>query len=300
MQQRMSETRPIDANLLREFPLPAHDGGADKEDRGRALFIAGSRETAGAALLAGMGALRAGAGKLQIATAESIAPGIAVAMPEARVIAFAEDAVGCIDRQAIAALVRRCADIQSLTVGPGLQRGDALAGLIGAILDSGRAYPLILDAAAFKVLPGFADELRGWPGGAALLPHATEMARLLECEAEDVQADPLAAAHEAARRFGAVALVKGEWSVIAAPDGRSFRFHGYCIGLATSGSGDVLAGIVGGLAARGADPLTAILWGVFLHGEAGRALSERVGRIGFIAREIPDLVPELMERLRPS
>ena len=88
--------------------------------------------------------------------------------------------------------------------------------------------------------------------------------------------------------------MKGQYSFISAPDGRAFRFQGGGIGLATSGSGDVLAGIVGGLAARGADPLTATLRGVWLHGEAGRMLTKCVGRVGFLAREIPDEVPGLL------
>ena len=121
------------------------------------------------------------------------------------------------------------------------------------------------------------------------------MARLLECDPEKVASDPLAAAQEASRTYAAVSLSKGAWSFIAAPDGRTFRFRGGGIGMATSGSGDVLAGIVGGLTARGADPLTAALWGVYLHGEAGRVLSRRIGRIGFLARELLDLVPGQME-----
>ena len=138
--------------------------------------------------------------------------------------------------------------------------------------------------------------MRAWRGGVALLPHAREMARLLECEPEEVEIDPLDRRRAAPpSAIDAVALVKGRFSFIAAPDGRAFRFEGGGIGLATSGSGDVLAGIVGGLAARGADPLTATLWGVWLHGEAGRILTERVGRVGFLAREIADLVPGLLD-----
>jgi NAD(P)H-hydrate repair Nnr-like enzyme with NAD(P)H-hydrate dehydratase domain len=121
------------------------------------------------------------------------------------------------------------------------------------------------------------------------------MARLLRMEREEVAADPLRAARSAAETYGAVTLIKGEYSHIVAPDGRAFRFKGGGVGLATSGSGDTLAGIVGGLAARGADPLTAALWGVYLHGEAGRQLSQSVGRVGFLARELLDLVPRLME-----
>jgi NAD(P)H-hydrate repair Nnr-like enzyme with NAD(P)H-hydrate dehydratase domain len=121
------------------------------------------------------------------------------------------------------------------------------------------------------------------------------MARLLDCGVEEVEADPLAAVRRAAGHFNVAALVKGPFSFIADPDGRAFRFEGGGVGLATSGSGDVLAGIVGGLAARRADPLTALLWGVWLHGEAGRRLTKRVGRIGFLARELPDEVPGLLQ-----
>jgi ADP-dependent NAD(P)H-hydrate dehydratase len=290
----MSEPLALDAALLRDFPLPHHPDDGDKEERGRALFIAGSREVSGAAMLAGLAALRAGAGKLQIATAESVALGLGLSLYEARVIAFSEGEEGCIDPGAIEALVERCRHVQSLTIGPGMQDGDALATLIRSVLDSQADYPLILDAAALGVLPAFAAQVRAWPGGAALLPHNGEMAGLLECGADEVKADPLQAARSAAERYGAVTLIKGEWSYIVAPDGRAFRYLGGGVGLATSGSGDVLAGIVGGLAARGADPLTATLWGVYLHGEAGRILSRDVGRVGFLARELIDLVPGLM------
>jgi hydroxyethylthiazole kinase-like uncharacterized protein yjeF len=216
------------------------------------------------------------------------------------VTAFAEGEGGCIHAGEIAALVEECDGVDSLTIGPGMRHGPALASLIEAVIeaviDRGGSPRLVLDAAALGVLPPLAEKLRGSGVGAILLPHAGEMARLLECERDAVTADPLAAAREAAGRYGAVALVKGHWSFIAAPDGRSFRFRGGGVGLATSGSGDTLAGIVGGLAARGADPLTATLWGVYLHGEAGRRLTQEVGKVGFLAREILDLVPGLMER----
>jgi NAD(P)H-hydrate repair Nnr-like enzyme with NAD(P)H-hydrate dehydratase domain len=90
--------------------------------------------------------------------------------------------------------------------------------------------------------------------------------------------------------------VKGAESRIVAPDGRAWLFTGGVPGLGVSGSGDVLAGIVGGLLARGAPPLTALLWAVWLHGEAGTALSKKVGPVGFLAREIADEVPGLLRR----
>ena len=296
----MSDARPataetLDRALLGRFPLPHVPEDGDKETRGRLLVIAGSRELAGAALLAGVAGLRAGAGKLQIATAASVAVALSVAVPEARVIGCEEEEGGCLAAAAIPALLGLAEDAHAVAIGSGLEDGPPLEQLLDALLASGLERPLVLDAAVLACLAPRAAALRAWPGGAILLPHAREMASLLECEPEEVEADPAAAARRAAERYRAVALVKGEWSFIANPDGRLFRFRGGGVGLATSGSGDVLAGIVGGLCARGADPLTAVLWGVWLHGEAGRILTERVGRLGFLAREIADLVPGLMD-----
>ncbi|HEY5721296.1 MAG TPA: NAD(P)H-hydrate dehydratase [Allosphingosinicella sp.] len=285
----------LDRDLLARFPLPHVPEDSDKEDRGRLLVIAGSRELGGAALLAGIAGLRAGAGKLQIATAESIAVQLAVAVPEARVIGCRETEEGCLDPASIPSLVESAGDAQAVVIGCGLQHGPPLEELLDGLLSSGLDRPLVLDAAVLGCLAPRAEQLRAWTGGAALLPHAREMAGLLDCDAEDVTADPLCSARSAAGRYGAVALVKGPCSFIVAPDGRAFRFEGGGVGLATSGSGDVLAGVVGGLCARGADPLTATLWGVWLHGEAGRVLTDTVGRLGFLARELPDLIPRLME-----
>jgi hydroxyethylthiazole kinase-like uncharacterized protein yjeF len=277
----MSEPETLDTDLLRDFPLPHLPEDGDKEERGRALIVGGSATVPGAAILAGVAALRAGAGKLQIVTDEAVATAIGVAVPEAAVIAGSP-------------LPHVC-EAASVTLGCGMDHGPALDGMLAELLDCGAKVPLILDATVLGSLADVAGKVRGWCGGVALLPHSREMARLLECEAEEVEIDPLSAVHRAAQRYNAVALVKGRFSFIAAPDGRAFRFEGGGIGLATSGSGDVLAGIVGGLAARGADPLTATLWGVWLHGEAGRILTEKVGRVGFLAREIPDLVPGLLD-----
>jgi hydroxyethylthiazole kinase-like uncharacterized protein yjeF len=285
----------LDRDLLRRYPLPEHPEDGDKEDRGRLLVVAGSRELAGAALLAGTAGLRAGAGKLQIATGATVAAMLGVAVPEARVIGCAETEEGCIAAEAVAALLESVEGAQAAVIGCGLQHGPPLDSLLDSLLDSGLGTPLILDAAVLGSLAPRAGAVRAWKGRAILLPHAREMARLLECDPEQVEADPLAAARRAAGTFGAVSLIKGQYSYIVAPDGRAFRFTGGGVGLATSGSGDALAGIVGGLAARGADLLTAALWGVYLHGEAGRVLAKRIGRIGFLARELLDEVPGLMD-----
>ena len=286
----------LDRQLLRrDFPLPYHPDDGDKEERGQILVIAGCRELAGAALLAGVGALRAGAGKLQIATGASIAVALSVAFPEARVIGCAETDEGCRAATSIGPLIELAADAQAILLGCGMQHGPPLDAVVDALLASRLDKPLVLDAAVLGSLAPRAAILSGWKGGSALLPHAGEAARMLECAPETVKADPFTAARMAADRFKAVVLIKGQYSYIVAADGQAFRFRGGGVGLATSGSGDTLAGIVGGLCARGADPLTAVLWGVYLHGEAGRLLAEQVGRVGFLARELLDRVPRLLE-----
>ena len=296
----MNRAERLDRDLLDDFPLPAVAEDSGKEDRGRLLVIAGSRELAGAALLAGLAALRSGAGKLQIGTAQSIAAPLAVAMPEARVIGYPESEDGCIAEAGIPPLIKWAKAAQGLTVGCGMQSGPVLEQLLRELLGCGAGCPLVLDAAVLDCLPALSREVGDWDGGTILLPHSGEMARLLGNTREAVEADPLAAAREAAERFNAAALIKGAPSHVVAPDGRAFSYPGGGVGLATSGSGDVLSGIVGGLCARGADALTALLWGVWLHGEAGRLLSERVGRLGFLARELPDLIPELLPDNRLS
>jgi hydroxyethylthiazole kinase-like uncharacterized protein yjeF len=290
----MSDPAPLDAALLRTFPLPhlAEDG--DKEERGRLLIVGGSREVPGAALLAARAGMRAGAGKLQIATGASVAVPLAVAFPEARVVGMEETGDGCLAQAAAVPLLDLAADAQAIVLGCGLQHGAGMDIVLDRLLAARLACPLVLDAAVLGSLPARAAAVQDWPGGAILLPHPREMARLLECEVEEVEADPLRAVRRAAETYRAVAIVKGQYSFIAAPDGSAFRFKGGGVGLATSGSGDVLAGIVGGLAARGADPLTATLHGVWLHGEAGRVLTQRVVRVGFLAREIVEEVPALL------
>ena len=112
----------------------------------------------------------------------------------------------------------------------------------------------------------------------------------------EVRSDSARVALEAAAAYSAIVALKGATTFIATPSGDLYRYEGGDVGLATSGSGDTLAGIVAGLLARGADPLTAAAWGVYLHGEAGNVLAKRVGRIGYLARELLDEIPMLLKR----
>ncbi|HYF43422.1 MAG TPA: NAD(P)H-hydrate dehydratase [Ramlibacter sp.] len=286
-----STARTIDPTSLRGWPLPALDDTADKEARGRIVLVAGSREIPGAAVLAAAAALRVGAGKLAIATGASVAQQMAFAMPEARVIALPETAAGGFDVAGAGLLEGVLQRAQAAVIGPGLMDNPATRAFVAAVLPWLRETPVVLDALAMDVV---ADRER-FEQPVLLTPHAGEMAHLTGATKEAVLQDPASAALEAARRWNAVVAVKGPRTVIAAPDGRLWQHEGGNCGLATSGSGDTLAGAIGGLAARGAELTQACAWGVVLHAQAGEQLAARLGPVGYLAREIP---AEMLAALR--
>lgn len=289
---------PVDAALLRGMPLPRHGDGDDKDARGAVLVIGGSVEVPGAALLSGLAALRAGAGKLQIATCRSVAPGLALAVPEARVTGLPETPGGEIAAEAAELLAGRLRTCDAVLLGPGMMDGEAAATLARRLLSDGvgASPPLVLDAAALHRLREDDAALRDarFAGRVVITPHAGEMARLLGIPRDAVLADPLGAARQAAAALQVVVAMKGGCTFVVTPAGRAWSCARGNVGLATSGSGDTLAGIIAGLLARGTAPLPATLWGVFLHGEAGARLARKRGPIGFLARELLAEIPAVM------
>jgi hydroxyethylthiazole kinase-like uncharacterized protein yjeF len=281
----------LDADALKAHPLPPVVDG-DKESKGRILIIGGSRDVPGAAILTAMGAMRAGAGKLRIATVDSRAAEIGVAMPEAMVAGLAESRAGGFASSAIAELAEAAAEVDAVVAGPGMAVDEACAELAGALL-AGKEQ-LALDAALLHKLESAPTRERA--NCPILLPNAPELASLLDCAEADIERDPVGCGLRAARAHQAIVLVKGVTSHVVTPAGECWTYDGGAPGLGVSGSGDVLAGIVGGLLARGAEPLNALLWAVWLHGEAGARLAREQGPVGFLAREIADQVPSLLPR----
>jgi ADP-dependent NAD(P)H-hydrate dehydratase len=283
----------LDREALDQHPLPpVVDGG--KETKGRILVVAGSRDVPGAALLTATAAMRAGAGKLRIATVESAATAVGVAMPEAMVIGLPQADDGGFGAGAVDEIRDAAADVDAVVAGPGVKRSDMCKRLADVLLETEAA--LALDVALLESLePLHERELRrnSLP---VLLPNAKELASLLDCKPEHVESDPIGCGVRAAELYRSVVLVKGVTSHVVTPDGTCWTYDGGAPGLGVSGSGDVLAGIVGGLLARGADPLNALLWAVWLHGEAGSRLAGKIGPIGFLAREIAGEIPALLPR----
>lgn len=277
---------------LRAHPLPSLEGAADKHQRGRVLVVAGGAEVPGAAVLCGLAALRAGAGVLQLAAAPAWATPLALAMPEARVVRVRATAEGDIAAEAAPRLIELAAKVDAVVLGPGMLDEAAACQLARSLCGARPPARLVIDAGALG--GALAGDLAN---PAVLTPHAGEAAAILGVSRETIEADPAAASRAIAGERGAVVAVKGPATHIAAPDGRLWRHEGGVIGLGTGGSGDCLAGLIAGLAARGADPVAAALWGVFVHAAAGQALSRRVAKVGFLGREIADEIAPTLDRL---
>jgi hydroxyethylthiazole kinase-like uncharacterized protein yjeF len=284
----------IDEEILRAWPLPLPEVEGDKDRRGRVLLIAGSRQIPGAAVLAASAALRAGAGRVTIAAPESIAQSMAFAVPEARVFALGETAAGGVAIEGLEQLDELAERTQSVLIGPGLPYDGATRELATAVMEKFSQASIILDAGAMNVVK---HSRTRFPAPVLLTPHAGEMAGLTAAEKNDVLANPADAARDAARSWNAVVALKGAITWIAAPDARVWRHEGGNVGLAISGSGDVLAGVIAGLAARGASLEQASAWGVALHARAGERLAKRLGLLGYFARELPGEIPALMAAL---
>ena len=289
------KTTELTAELLHSTPLPVPKEGS-KDERGRVLVIAGSIEVPGAALLAATATLRAGAGKLQVATVERAALHLALAVPEALVVGMAETPDGGVDSLAANDRVIACMEnVDAVLIGPGMMEGRSATALARAICANAPSRAsVVLDAAALCGLGPHALDVRALGGRTVITPHAGEMAQLLGRSRENIESDPLRAAEDAADLLNAVVVMKGARTHVLGPAKKAWTYKGGGVGLATSGSGDVLAGLIAGLLARGADPALAALWGVYLHGEAGRRLGERVGPLGYLARDLAAEAPTIM------
>ncbi|WDZ83020.1 NAD(P)H-hydrate dehydratase [Micromonospora cathayae] len=282
-----SEPQVITAGLLRDWALPVPTGG--KETRGTVLVVGGSRVTPGAVLLAGVAALRAGAGVLQLAAAESTAAALSIQVPEALVVGLPETADGAVAGRRSPRLDELAADADVIAVGPGLHDIDETRVLLHQVLDAaGKHTSLVLDAYALGALSHEPALLAEAGRPAVLTPNLTEARHLLGRDPGD---DLAAEAAELADRYRAVVSLYGH---VADPDGRRWREESGDAGLGTSGSGDVRAGLLAGLLSRGAAPAQAACWAAFAHAVSGQRLIPRFGRIGFLARELLDEIPQTL------
>ena len=293
MSAPLAPARPLTWEMLRGWPLPLN-ADDDKYDRGTVLVIAGSVRTPGAALLAGLGALRAGAGRVQIASVAAAAGPLGMAMPEALVQALPVTAAGAIDpTAAIDVLDGLIGAADTVLLGPGFDDLEATRSLLEDVLRLVSADALVvLDALALKTLP--TEAMTAPRERVILTPNRQEALSLVGGGSSGLLDGQLVTA--VARQRDAAVTLSGH---VASHDGRRWRAETGVPGLGTAGSGDVRSGLVAGAAARCTDAAQAACWGTYLHVAAGARLAQLIGPVGYLARELLDEVPHVMQQAMP-
>jgi hydroxyethylthiazole kinase-like uncharacterized protein yjeF len=284
----------ITPQLLRAWPLPTPTGG--KEARGQVLIVGGSAEVPGAVLLAAEAAMRAGAGKMQVATVRSVAGLVSMSLPEALVRGLDETPDGDIAAGAVEQVLDLAGTASAVLVGPGMTGAEETQGFTDRLLAE-LDCAVVLDSLGLASVTADLGCLHRLEGRAVLTPNPLELSYTLHRDVEQIEEDPAGAALELAREAHAAVGLGGSTSWIASASGRLWRDESGGAGLGVSGSGDVRAGITAGLLARGAEPDQAAVWAAHLHGRAGERLAASIGKLGFLARELPAEVPRVQAEI---
>ena len=282
--------------------LPARPRDGHKGTFGKAMLVAGSSNYTGAPYLSASAAARVGAGLVTLATTQSVQNIVAATLHEPTYLPL-PSTQGGIAARAGAIVLAALEGYRGLLIGPGLGQTAGAKGFVRAMLGTGTARsasprrlpPLIVDADGLNAL----SELKNWwfhlPAGSILTPHAGEFERLARLTREQLAADREAAARSFAAQWRQHVLLKGAFTLIAAPDGRVTLLPFANPALATAGSGDVLSGIIVGLLAQGLAPHEAAIAGGYVHGLAGEMAQQDIGDAGAVAG---DLLPRLPRALR--
>ncbi len=277
--------------------LPCRPAAGHKGTFGHIVVVAGSTGMMGAAILAGRAALRIGAGLLTMAVPSSQAPTVHAALPEALVVALAEES-GCIAPASLSNLSPCLDRADALAIGPGLSRGAGTAAAVRAILGATRC-PAVVDADALIALAQDLECVRALRGRAILTPHPGEFALLTGGQAAQIDNDRIAAASRFACEHGVLLVLKGRPTAIGIPDRRVYLNPTGNSGLATGGSGDVLTGILAGLLAGGASLEDAALVGPYVHGLAADLFAVAGSERSLLPSDVIDLLPRALREVEP-
>lgn len=279
--------------------LPERPSRAHKGDFGRVMVIAGSTEYPGAAMLTALGAMRAGAGLVRVAAAESVAARLAGIVPELTWMMLDEEAPGFIAPSGWRRMTTEVDRHDAAVIGPGLGAHPATQRRTRNLI-SGLRVPTVIDADGLNALAAGGNWWTGLRAQLVLTPHPGEFSRLTNAEAPSSDDDDarLAAARDAALRWQQIVVLKGANTVVADPDGDVLRSAVSTPAMATAGTGDLLAGAIGAFLAAGMRPFEAAGCAVAVHGAAGLLAEDRIGRAGVMARDIAALFPAAIEQLR--
>ena len=270
--------------------MPRRTAESTKFSSGNVFVIGGSHGLTGAPTMAAMAAIRAGAGYVTVGAAASLETTFAVRLLEAMLFGLPEHE-GALTEEAVDPALRAIQRADAVVVGPGLGRTDGAQAFARAMYER-VDVPLVVDADGLNALAGHGLADRPWP--TVLTPHAGELGRLLDVESSEIGAHRLAHAREAASRFRAIVVLKGDDTLVAAPTGRVAVSPGGAPGLATAGTGDVLSGVLGAMLAKGLAPAHAACAAVHVHLRAGRLAAEPHGPDAVIASDVIARLPQAL------
>jgi hydroxyethylthiazole kinase-like uncharacterized protein yjeF len=292
-------------------PRPAE---SNKGNYGHVLVVGGSIGKAGSVAMAGMAALRAGAGLATVATAKSALPTVAGFHPELMTEPLAETGEGTISVNAQSQLDALAKGKSVLAIGPGISRVPETSELVRTLVCKSE-IPVVLDADGLNAFEGYTDELRGQGRVLVITPHPGEMARLAGLSIAEVQKDRLAVARRFAREHEVIVVLKGHRTLVVQPDGEAWVNSTGNPGMSTGGTGDILTGMVAGLIAQNLaqnisaqkkvvrDPnavMIAVCAAVHLHGLAGDVMRETVGEHSLVATDLLRGLPEAYHRAQKA
>jgi len=281
--------------------LPSRPRNAHKGTFGRVLVCAGSLNYVGAAYLACEGAIRVGAGLVTLAMARSLQPILASKLTEVTYAPLPESEPGYIDSEAYRVLHEALADYDVLLMGCGLSQHPGVPDFVHrSLLDMPPSLspPLVLDADALNSLASTPDWWQRLKQDAILTPHPGEMARLTGLSTDEISQDRLTTAQVRAAQWGKTVVLKGAHTVVASPDGNVRVSPVASAGLASAGTGDVLAGTIAGLLAQGLTPFAAATCGVYLHGKAGELVEAELGDAGMAAGDLLTALPRVIKSIK--
>jgi hydroxyethylthiazole kinase-like uncharacterized protein yjeF len=277
--------------LLRDKRRDIHKG-----DRGHLFILAGSTGKTGAATLAAMGALRAGAGLVTLGIPGSLNSILEAKLTEAMTVPLPETGEGTLSLKAKGEIFRLLEGKDALAIGPGLSTNPETSALVKEIV-AGCGLPMVIDADGLNALAGDRRAMKALDDRKILTPHPGEMGRLMGLNAAEVQDDRVGAASVFSKTRGCYLVLKGARTLIAGPGGEVYLNPTGNPALSSGGAGDVLTGLISGLLARGWPMIGAANAGVYLHGLAADLLAEDMGGAGVLAGDLPDIIPGLMDAL---
>jgi hydroxyethylthiazole kinase-like uncharacterized protein yjeF len=279
--------------------LPDRPDDGNKGTFGRVLVVAGARGYTGAPQLAAMGAARGGAGLVTLCVPEGIYAIVAAHSLEVMPAPLPDGGTGVLSRDGLETLRERLRTADALVIGPGIGRAQETEALLFDVLRS-LPSPAVVDADALNLAAARDFDWHVCSQPVVITPHPAEMARLAGIETAVVQSDRIGLARAYARERGVIVVLKGAETVVASPAGKVHVDTHRVVALATGGTGDVLAGLIGSLLAQGLDAFDAAVAGVTIHAEAGLLVQAKRGRAGGLASDLLDALPAAQERIRQA